>query len=107
MTETTWDDDRALAELLADGEWHFGDAAQGPAPAPEPARAVRAGKVRTVVETVRELKAAFQLVQEERGRVGKLVKHSTGVVPDHVLDLHAARDEIGRRLACLRGAGGH
>ena len=55
---------------------------------------------------VRDLRAAAQLVLEERSKVDKLRKDAAGSVGTGVLDLAAARDEIGRRLACLRRAGG-
>ena len=42
----------------------------------------------------------------ERSRVDKLRKDIAGGVGGGCLDLDAARTEIGRRLACLRRAGG-
>jgi hypothetical protein len=107
MTETVWDDEGLPAGPPGEREEHGGDAAEPATRGPVEMREGRFGEIRTVVQTVRDLHAAFQLVQEERGRFDKLVKHSTGVVADRVLDIHAARDEIGRRLACLRGAAGH
>ncbi len=99
--------DTLPVNVLAETENLYREAAEQLSRALIDVRAGKFGEIKTVVGAVKDLKAAFQLVQEERGRVGKLVKHSTGVVPDHVLDFHAARDEIGRRLACLRDAGGH
>ena len=58
------------------------------------------------MQAVRDLKTAFQLVMDERTRVEKLRKQVAGVVGDLRLDFDAARDEIGRRLARLRDAGG-
>lgn len=55
---------------------------------------------------VRALRDATHLVLEERGKVDKLRKDAAGQVGAGALDLVAARDEIGRRLACLRRAGG-
>ena len=55
-------------------------------------------------QTVRDLKLALDLVHSERGRVEKLRKQIAGAVGTGTLDLHAARDEIGRRLARLRDA---
>ncbi len=69
---------------------------------------IKAGKfeeVRATPSAVKDLKAAFQLVMEERGRIDKLRKHVAGTVGARALDFHAARDEIGRRLARLRDAG--
>ena len=57
-------------------------------------------------QTVRDLKLALDLVHTERGRVEKLRKQVAGAVGTGTLDLHAARDEIGGRLACLRDAAG-
>ncbi len=48
----------------------------------------------------------YHLVMDERTRVEKLRKQVAGVVHDYALDFDAARDEIGRRLARLREAGG-
>ena len=50
-----------------------------------------------------ELKESGKL--EERGKVDKLRKDAAGQVGAGALDLGAARDEVGRRLACLRRAG--
>jgi len=64
-------------------------------------------------ETARELalytkdvREALKLVISERAAVDKLRKDFGGVDGDHGFDFDAARDEIGRRLACLRDAGG-
>ena len=70
---------------------------------------LRGGSTKDVKDTarlVRDLRAATQLVLEERNRVDKLRKEVAGDVGAGRLDLAAARDEIGRRLACLRRAGG-
>jgi hypothetical protein len=68
---------------------------------------IRAGKLEEVKATpalTRNVKDAFELVQEERGRFDKLRKQVAGTVGTRALDFHAARDEIGRRLARLRDA---
>ena len=57
-------------------------------------------------KVVRDLRVAASLVLEERNRVDKLRKDIAGGVGAGQLDLDAARDEIGRRLACLRRARG-
>ena len=70
---------------------------------------LRGGSAEDVKDTarlVRDLRAATQLVLEERNRVDKLRKEVAGDVGAGRLDLAAARDEIGRRLACLRRASG-
>ncbi|WBU57528.1 permease [Paracoccus sediminicola] len=64
------------------------------------------GEVKDAVKLARELRSATQLMLEERNKVEKLRKEAAGAVGDGVFDLDAARDEIGRRLACLRRAGG-
>jgi hypothetical protein len=54
---------------------------------------------------VKELRATFLAVMDERTKVEKLRKQVAGAVGTGTLDLSAARDEIGRRLALLRDAG--
>ena len=72
---------------------------------------LRTGKVtgvRSVPALAKEAKTAFYAVNDLRGKIEKLRKQSVsaaGPVGTGALDLHAARDEIGRRLACLRDAG--
>ncbi|MDO5657849.1 MAG: permease [Paracoccus sp. (in: a-proteobacteria)] len=62
--------------------------------------------LKDAVKLARELRSAAQLMLEERNKVDKLRKDIAGVVGHGALDLDAARDEIGRRLACLRRAKG-
>ena len=62
------------------------------------------GHIKEAQTAVRDLKAAVQLAIFEGERVEKLRKTVAGGVGTGQLDLHAARDEIGRRLACLRNA---
>ncbi|MGQ0610946.1 MAG: hypothetical protein ACT4N9_07570 [Paracoccaceae bacterium] len=69
--------------------------------------AVRAGEMDQLPAAktaVKGLKDAFQNVMDERNRVEKLRKQVAGSVGTGTLDLSAARDEIGRRLALLRAA---
>lgn len=69
---------------------------------------IEAGKldeVKAVPGLLRDVSDTFERVQEERGRFDKLRKQVAGTVGTRALDFHAARDEIGRRLACLRDAG--
>lgn len=69
--------------------------------------AIKAGKfdqVPAAGKTARDLKDAAAWIMDERGKVDKLRKQIAGAVGTGTLDLHAARDEIGRRLACLRDA---
>lgn len=66
-----------------------------------------AGSLDKAVKLARDLRAGAQLMIEERNRLDKLRKDAAGgVAGAGSLDLAAARDEIGRRLACLRRAGG-
>ena len=62
--------------------------------------------LKEALAAAREVRAASQYLAEERGKVDKLRKDIAGAVGGGSLDLDAARDEIGRRLACLRRAGG-
>ena len=56
-------------------------------------------------EAVRGLHRALEVVVLGKRDVEKLCKQATGTVGATSLDFHAARDEIGRRLALLRDAG--
>ena len=59
------------------------------------------------VKVARGLRTAVNNMYEERNRVDRLRRQVAGVAGGAgTLDLDAARDEIGRRLACLRRAGG-
>jgi len=91
--------------LLAATEDLFRDAAEDLAEALTAVRAGRLSEAKAAALAVRDLKAAFHLVMEERTRVEKLRRQVAGAVGTGCLDLAAARDEIGRRLACLRDAG--
>lgn len=62
------------------------------------------GDAKSATTAVRDLKAAFELVMEERTRVEKLRRHVTGAVGNQALDFGTARDEVGKRLARLRDA---
>ena len=72
--------------------------------------AIRAGEfneVKAAQTAIRDLRATAVQVLEERGKVDKLRKQIAGHVgAGGALDLDEARAEIGRRLACLRSAGG-
>jgi hypothetical protein len=98
--------DGPLAELLAATEEMYRDAGL------ELARAVKAAKqgtpadAKAALQAVRDMKVAFQLAMEERNKIEKLRKDTAGIIGESILDLDAARDEIGSRLARLRNAGG-
>jgi hypothetical protein len=55
---------------------------------------------------LKELKSALQTALQERERLEQKARSDAGIVNDYAVDFDAARSEIGRRLACLRGAGG-
>jgi hypothetical protein len=72
--------------------------------------AIKAGEfneVKAAQTAIRDLRATAVAVLQERGKVDQLRKQIAGHVgAGGALDLDEARAEIGRRLACLRGAGG-
>jgi uncharacterized small protein (DUF1192 family) len=72
--------------------------------------ALRAGEfneVKAAQSAIRDLRATALQVLQERGKVDQLRKQIAGHVgAGGALDLESARAEIGRRLACLRNAGG-
>jgi hypothetical protein len=72
--------------------------------------AIRAGEfteVKAAQTAIRDLRATAQHVLEERAKVDRLRKQIAGHVgAGGAIDLESARAEIGRRLACLRSAGG-
>lgn len=72
--------------------------------------ALKAGhfnEVKAAQAAIRDLRETAQHVLRERGKVDQLRKQIAGHVGARgALDLESARAEIGRRLACLRNAGG-
>jgi len=72
--------------------------------------AISAGEfneVKAAQTAIRDLRATALQVLQERGKVDQLRKQIAGHVGSGgALDLDGARAEIGRRLACLRNAGG-
>ena len=62
-------------------------------------------KLKAATTTAKVVREAILLLMTERNKVDKLRKDIAGGVGGGSLDLDAARDEIGRRLACLRRAG--
>lgn len=68
--------------------------------------AVDPAEIKEAMQTAKVVREAVGLLMAERNRVDKLRKDIAGGVGGGSLDLDAARDEIGRRLACLRRAGG-
>ena len=72
--------------------------------------ALQAGEmteIKAAHAAIRQLRKTALQVLEERGKVDKLRKQIAGQVgAGGALDFDGARAEIGRRLACLRDAGG-
>ncbi len=67
--------------------------------------AVDPAELKAAVQAARNVREAVGFLMQERNRVDKYRKDIAGGVGGGALDLDAARDEIGRRLACLRRAG--
>jgi Na+/phosphate symporter len=94
------------ADLLKETEVLYREVAEELALAMRGVRQGETGEAKAAIQAVKDLRTAFQMVMDERTRVEKLRKQVAGVVRDYALDFDAARDEIGRRLARLREAGG-
>ena len=94
---------REAAQDFAHLRQQLREEADGSAGKPDPG--ATGDRLKEAVRLARELRAATQLMLEERNRVDKLRKEIAGG-GGGALDLDAARDEIGRRLACLRRAAG-
>ncbi|MFN3823615.1 MAG: hypothetical protein ACK4RN_06515 [Pseudorhodobacter sp.] len=105
--------ERPPVELLAVAEGIFSQAAlvlgrmvlalDGPE-----AEAGQEAQAKSALQAVRDFRMAYQIAMEERTRVDKLrrqVAGQAGLGAGSGVDLDAARDEIGRRLARLRDTG--
>ncbi|MGF6860052.1 hypothetical protein ABIE69_000607 [Rhodobacteraceae bacterium MBR-64] len=106
MTDLTPVDEGSSQALLAEAMELYTTAAKTFALVVREARegAPQAGKEATGY--AKEFRAALQAVLNERATIDKLRKQELGAAGACALDFAAARDEIGRRLACLRDAGG-
>lgn len=100
----------ALDALIAN---LFGNVAERMAWAIELLETGRPAEVRAAEEAVQDLRAALWVMVDERARVDRIRSRIAGLVGGggngnggDRLDLDAARDEIGRRLAGLRAASG-
>jgi hypothetical protein len=91
-------------DLLAFSEGLFKDAADELSRALEAVQAGELATPRPATQLVKDLKDAFKHVMDERKRIDSVREQTTGHGTG-TLDFDAARDEIGRRLACLRDAG--
>ncbi len=105
MTIRFSEGDAPPPDLLAATEGLYREVAEELIRARDRLRAGSNEEAQAAMQAVRDLKAAFQLVMDERTRIDKLRKQVAGVVHDYALDFDAARTEIGRRLARLRDAG--
>jgi HEPN domain-containing protein len=99
-------DEPRPVDLLAATEELYRQAAEDLVLAQRKLRQGSVDEVKAAAQAVKDLKAAFQLVMDERTRIETLRKKVAGVVHDYAIDFDAARAEVGRRLACLRDAGG-
>ena len=107
MTIRLSGDEAAGGDILAVVDGLYRDAATELHRTIEAVRSGQMNEVKSALTAVRELRAAALLVLEERGKVDKLRKQIAGQVgAGGALDFDGARAEIGRRLACLRDAGG-
>ncbi|MGL4237503.1 hypothetical protein [Tabrizicola sp.] len=107
MTVGFMEDDVTPEDLLGVAEDLYGLAAME---LKRTIAAIRAGEfteIKAAQTAIRDLRATTQQALQERGNVDKLRKQIAGHVgAGGTLDLEDARAEIGRRLACLRNAGG-
>lgn len=97
-------DDEPGVDMLAQVEQLMRVAAEELVTAVNSVKRGKLEEAKAAMTAVRDLRAAYFVVMDERGKVEKLRKQVAGAVGTGTLDLSAARDEIGRRLARLRDA---
>ena len=97
--------DKPPVDLLAFSEGLFKNAADELARTLEAVQAGELVNLKPATLMVKDLKEAFKHVMDERKRIDSVRQQTAGVSATGSLDFDAARDEIGRRLACLRDAG--
>lgn len=105
MTITFSAGDKPPMDMLAVTEEWLREAAEKLAATVQEIRAGAFGQVKDSADCIKTLKAAVHLAIEEGNRLEKLRKQAAGAQGTGELDLDAARDEIGRRLARLRDTG--
>ncbi|MFN6926011.1 MAG: hypothetical protein ACK4P8_10225 [Tabrizicola sp.] len=107
MTAVMTGDGAAPEDILAATEWFYREAVMELYRTITAIRAGEFSEVRSAQTAIRDLRVTALQVLEERGKVDKLRKQIAGQVgAGGALDFDGARAEIGRRLACLRDAGG-
>jgi len=107
MTVRFTDDATAAEDVLAVTEGLYRDAAMDLYRTITAVRAGEFSEIKTAQSAIRDLRATALHVLDERNKVDKLRKQIAGQVgAGGALDFDGARTEIGRRLACLRDAGG-
>ncbi|WP_141246528.1 hypothetical protein [Actibacterium ureilyticum] len=96
----------AAQEVLAEAEEHYRRTIRALTEIIADVETGRSARARDLKGALSDLNKAAQTAFDERARVEKRIRADAGIINDYALDLDAARDEIRRRLACLRGAGG-
>lgn len=104
MTNIFFAGESLPVDLLAQTEGFLRDAAEGLVMAVRAVQAGEGGDGKDVQHALGEFRKSFQHVMDERARVEKYRKTYAGTGAGQSLDFGAARDEIQRRLACLRAA---
>ncbi len=107
MTVRFTEDAGSAEDVLAVTEGLYRDAAMDLYRTINAVRAGEFSEIKTAQSAIRDLRATALHVLDERNKVDKLRKQIAGQVgAGGALDFDGARAEIGRRLACLRDAGG-
>lgn len=98
--------DQAAQEVLADAEEHYRRTIRALSQIIDDVSAGQMARAKELKGALGDLGKATQTAFDERARVEKRIRSEAGIINDYALDLDSARDEIGRRLACLRDAAG-
>lgn len=107
MTIRLSDGDAVPGDVLAVAEELYRMAAEELYRTIQAIRTGQMGEVKAAQGAIRDLRETAQHVLDERAKVDRLRKQIAGQVGARgALDFDGARAEIGRRLACLRDAGG-